>query len=150
MWSPASLWDPLNVEHDFSIDVAASAKNAKCARFYTREDNGLEKSWRYERVWCNPPYSNIEAWVAKATREMRHAECELVCMVLPNNRTEQGWWQTYVEPYRDRQPRAGETFALRTTFLPGRIRFKRPGWKPPPKGDRPPFGVVILTWTRIR
>lgn len=31
---------------------------------YTEEDNGLIKPW-FGRVWCNPPYSNIEEWLKK-------------------------------------------------------------------------------------
>lgn len=95
--TPPELFDPLNERFRFTIDVAASAHNTKCERFYSIEDNGLEQSWAGERVWCNPPYSDIRPWVAKAWGSC----AELVVMLVPANRTEQAWWQDLIEPFRD-------------------------------------------------
>lgn len=127
----------------FTVDVAAAAHNAKCERYYTIDDNGLAQSWRGERVWCNPPYSNIGAWVRKAWTEAPYGTggADLIAMLLPANRTEQRWWQEWVEPYRDSRP------GFRVRFLPGRMRFDRPGVVIGPKGDRPPFGCCLLIWT---
>lgn len=140
--TPDALWRPLNVEHRFTLDAAASPANAKCARYFTRDSDGLLRSWAGERVWCNPPYSRLEPWVAKAWAEMRGG-CELVVMLIPANRTEQPFWQQFVEPFRDGQPRDG--IALTVRFLPGRIRFLAPGQI---KTGSPQFGCVLLTWTR--
>lgn len=125
----------------FDLDVAASAHNAQCARFFTTADNGLRQPWS-GRVWCNPPYSNCADWVRKAWDEWEAGNVTAIAMLLPANRTEQGWWQTLVEPRRDTP-----ASPLRVVFLPGRIRFARPeGWRSP-KGDRPPFGVCLLVWS---
>lgn len=123
----------------FTLDVAAAAHNAKAPRYFTRADDGLAQSWEGERVWCNPPYSDLYAWVLKAWREWKFTDG--IVMLLPANRPEQRWWQELVEPYRDtdRSP-------LRTEFLPGRMRFSRPDAVIGPKGDRPPFGCVLLIW----
>ena len=131
----------------FTLDVAAAEHNAKAPRYYTREDDGLKQSWERERVWCNPPYSDCRAWVQKAwdqwtlSWESAGDRPDLIVMLLPANRVEQGWWQDLVEPYRDRP---GEP--LRVEFLRGRMRFDRPGWIKPAKGDRPPFGCCLLIW----
>jgi hypothetical protein len=92
------VFDPLHKRFRFTLDVAALPHNAKLPRFYTPDDDGLEQSWAGERVWCNPPYSSIEPWVQKAW----NSGARLVVMLVPANRTEQGWWQRLVEPYRDR------------------------------------------------
>jgi phage N-6-adenine-methyltransferase len=123
----------------FTLDVAAAEHNAKCDLFYTRADNGLEQSWADERVWCNPPYSNIADWVDKAWEEWKRTLG--IAMLLPANRCEQRWWQESVEPFRD-QP----TSPLTVRFLPGRMRFDRPSAVIGPKGDRPPFGCCLLVW----
>jgi phage N-6-adenine-methyltransferase len=136
--TPDAFWLPLNEEHRFTLDAAATAENTKVANSYCTD--GLAESWAGERVWCNPPYSDIGPWVAKAWAEMRGG-CELVVMLLPANRTEQRWWQDLVEPHRD-----GTGSVLRVRFLPGRMRFDRPGWTKPAKGDRPPFGCALLVW----
>lgn len=130
----------------FDLDVAAAAHNAKCERYYTAQDDGLQLDW-YRRVWCNPPYSDCGAWVRKAWHEWDRATSwpmrpHLIVMLLPANRVEQGWWQDHVEPYRDRPGSP-----LRVEFLRGRMRFDRPNWTPGPKGDRPPFGCCLLIWS---
>jgi phage N-6-adenine-methyltransferase len=125
----------------FPIDVAAAAHNAKCARHFTITDDGLAQSWAGERVWCNPPYSNIAPWVEKGWLE--HETADLIVMLLPANRTEQGWWMDMVEPYRDR---AGS--ALHVEFLRGRLRFVRAGAVEIGPNERPPFGCCLLIWNQ--
>jgi phage N-6-adenine-methyltransferase len=118
-------------EFHFTIDVAANVTNAKCERFYDLKADGLLQSWADEVVWCNPPYSELPAWTAKATIEVTAT----VVMLLPANRTEQPWWQTYVEPYRDGRGR------VTTRFLAGRQKFAGSG-----SGGSAPFGSVAVIW----
>ena len=133
------VFGPLDAIHHFTIDVAAAAHNTKCDRYYTRADDGLSQSWAGESVWCNPPYSSIGPWVTKAWAE--HHQTRAIVMLLPANRTEQGWWQDMVEPHRDRP-----TSPLKVSFLRGRIRFLKPGQSAIGANERPPFGVCTLTW----
>lgn len=142
------FFEPLHESHQFTIDAAASPTNALLPRFWTAEDDALRQSWRGERVWCNPPYSDLKPWVAKAWAEMEFNDCALVVMLVPANRCEQAWWQRFVELRRDRAPDNG--IALTSRFLRGRMRFRWPESKVFDKrGDRPPFGCVLLTWSRV-
>lgn len=143
-------FDPLNERFRFTLDVAAAPHNAKCARYYTRTDDGLTQPWGGERVWCNPPYSDVAAWVRKAWEEWwSPSPPELIVMLLPANRVEQRWWQELVEPTRDgRGLGDGQPSPLSVEFLPGRMRFIRPNAVIGPKGDRPPFGCCLLIWER--
>lgn len=136
-----TLFDPLRDRFGFTVDVAAAAHNTKCPRYYDTATNGLAQSWAGESVWCNPPYSDIAPWVRKAWEE--HAAARSIVMLLPANRTEQQWWQLYVEPYRDR---AGSPLSVE--FLPGRIRFMKPGQTAIGPNERPPFGCLLLIWQR--
>lgn len=135
--TPRHVFDPLDEEFEFTIDVAASADNALCDRYYDLETDGLAQSWDGERVWCNPPYSDIRPWVEK----MAKSEAEIGVMLLPANRCEQSWWQEYIEP-RQRDGR------VELRFLAGRLRFDTPDhdYTKQPKGNRPPFGVVVVIW----
>jgi phage N-6-adenine-methyltransferase len=137
--TPPEVFNPLNERFRFTVDVAASPANAKLSRYYTIEDDGLAQSWAGERVWCNPPYSDIEPWVIKAHLELAAP----IVMLLPANRTEQGWWQRHVEPYRDK----GRGF--RVEFLKGRLRFIRPGQDAVGPNERPPFGCCLLIWEQL-
>ena len=132
------VFDKLNERFNFTLDVAASPHNAKCDRFFTEEDDGLAQSWAGERVWCNPPYSDIRPWVEKAWGEVGRAD--LVVMLLPANRTEQAWWQDLVEGERDR------VGVLSVEFLRGRMRFIAAGDTEIKPNARPPFGVCLLIW----
>lgn len=122
----------------FTLDVAAAAHNTKCERYFTREQDGLSQSWADELVWCNPPYSAIAPWVRKAWASWE--DTRGIVMLLPANRTEQSWWQRLVEPMRDRGS------GLRVEFLPGRMRFLKPGQTRVGPNERPPFGVCLLIW----
>lgn len=141
--TPGDLWRAWGEEFRFTVDAAAGSHNALCPLFWTEVEDGLKQGWGGHRVWCNPPYSSIAPWVRKAWTAMLVERAELVAMLLPANRTEQRWWQDEVEPWRER---SRERVILRTRFLPGRIRFHRPGWVPGPGGNRPPFGCVLLVW----
>lgn len=134
------VFDPLQERFRFTIDVAACEANTKLPRFYDRVTDGLGQSWARERVWCNPPFSSIAPWVAKAWRE---SNTELIVMLLPANRTEQTWWRDLVEPFRDRPGSP-----LQVEFLPGRLRFLAPGATRVGANERPPFGCCLLIWNR--
>jgi phage N-6-adenine-methyltransferase len=140
------IFGPLHERFDFTIDVAAGEHNTKCERFYDLSIDGLAQSWAEESVWCNPPYSDIRPWVEKAWAEW-HAPKRIrptsIVMLLPANRTEQGWWQDLVEPYRD-SPRT----PLSVEFLEGRIRFIKAGRTDVGPNERPPFGCCLLIWRR--
>lgn len=141
--TPRALWDALDEEFGFTLDVAASAENALTEAYFDLETNGLEQPWSGV-VWCNPPYSGLNAWAEKAFAEIRReGGPDAIVMLLPANRTEQSWWQDWIEPERH----AGR---VETRFLRGRLRFDTPDhdYTKQPKGNRPPFGVVLVIWRR--
>lgn len=95
----------------FDLDVCATSENAKCARFYTPEQNGLDLPWT-GRCWMNPPYGReIGKWVRKASEEI-HKQADHVVCLLPA-RTDTAWWHDYVAPH-----------AERVVFIQGRITFE--------------------------
>lgn len=144
--TPPAMFAELHHRFRFTLDAAASHENAKLPHYWTAADDGLAKPWVRQRVWCNPPYSNIRPWVAKALDEWEFGGNgpHLIVMILPANRTEQGWWQDLVEPFRDGRHPDGP----RTEFLPGRTRFIRHGATETGPGERPLFGCVLLIWDR--
>lgn len=108
MWAtPQDLYDQLNAEFGFGLDVCATAENAKCERFFTAEDDGLAQEWT-GTCWMNPPYGEvIGKWVAKA-RLSAEAGATVVCLVPA--RVDTAWWWDNC--------RFGEI-----RFLRGRLKF---------------------------
>ena len=137
-YTPTKVFNPLAAEFRFTLDVCATRESAKCKRYFTRADDGLRKSWKGERVFCNPPWDEIDVWLKKAWLEEDKAE--LIVMLLPSW-TDRKWWHEHVEPFRDK-----ETNLLKTRFLPGRIRFGKPGDPEGENSGQPNFWCVLLVW----
>jgi hypothetical protein len=93
-WStPQPLFDSLKSEFRFTLDVCATAENAKCATFYTMADNGLAQPWA-GTCWCNPPYGRqIGLWLAKAHESV--ASGATTVALIPS-RTDTRWWHGIV------------------------------------------------------
>lgn len=94
--TPQDFFDKLNEEFHFTLDAADSLENAKCANYFTKEQDGLAKSWGGQVVWLNPPYGRYTTglWVKKAYEEHQRTGCTVV-MLLPA-RTDTIWFHNYI------------------------------------------------------
>ncbi len=94
LWAtPQKVFDALNDEFGFNLDVCANAANAKCKTFFTQDDNGLEKDWGQTVAWMNPPYGRtIGAWMKKAV-DAWNKGATVVCLVPA--RTDTSWWHNF-------------------------------------------------------
>ncbi len=136
--TPPWVFAGFNLRFRFTVDAAASPHNAKLRRYFSVDNDGLSAPWTGERVWCNPPFSNIKPWVEKALRR----EADLVVLLLPSNRTEQAWWQELIEPERIMG-------TVKVEFLQGRMRFIAARDSKVRPNQRPPFGVcLVIVWKR--
>lgn len=90
--TPQELFEALDGEFHFTLDVCATKANAKCRRFFTEQDDGLAQEWSGV-CWMNPPYGDaIEAWVRKAS-EAAWGGATVVCLVPA--RVDTAWWWDY-------------------------------------------------------
>ncbi len=101
----------------------------KADRIFTVKDNGLRRAWS-GRVWMNPPYGTdlIEPFAKKLVYHVRRGHITQA-IVLLNNATETGWFQSLVEA------------ASHICFPKGRIKFRMPGGKAP---GAPTQGQALL------
>jgi len=109
MWAtPNDFFASLDAVFRFETDVCAIAENAKCARYFTPEMDGLSQEWA-GICWMNPPYGRgIGAWVGKALESAKTNGATVVCL-LPA-RVDTRWWHDYCTQ--------GEVH-----FLKGRLKF---------------------------
>ena len=92
--TPQHLFDNLNAEFNFTLDVAAADNTAKCANYYTIEDDALSKDWKGEVCWMNPPYGReIKFWIKKAYEESK--EGAKVVALIPY-RPDTRYWFDYI------------------------------------------------------
>lgn len=111
LWeTPQDLFDKLNNEFQFTLDVCATPENAKCDKFYTKEQDGLKHPWK-GTVWCNPPYGRgIGQWVRRAL--FASVSGSTVVMLLPA-RTDTKWFHDYIYKRNNVEIR----------FIRGRLKF---------------------------
>ena len=122
--TPPELFEELDREFGFDLDVASNDENALCERHYTMEQDGLSQPWR-GHVWCNPPYGRaIGAWMRKAAETDEGGV--VVCLVPA--RTDTAWWHEWV------------TRATEVRFLRGRLHFSG--------GGAAPFPSAIVVFDR--
>jgi len=72
----------LNKEFRFTLDACALPDNAKCRKFFTPQEDGLNQDWGGNNIFCNPPYGKkIAAWVEKCYRESRKDNTKVVLLI---------------------------------------------------------------------
>jgi phage N-6-adenine-methyltransferase len=154
--TPKRLFAELDTEFRFTLDACATHQNALCTRYFTLDGrfshgertsfgghtNGLTGSWGGERVWCNPPFSELQEWTDKAWEEQEHAH--QIVMLVPANRTDQPWWQKNVAPYIKK-------VGFDVRWRDQRDRFTVDGGKPilnkQGKVGTPSFACALLIWS---
>lgn len=64
--TPQDFFETLDAEFHFTLDPCSTDENAKCAKHYTRQQDGLVQDWTGEIVFCNPPYGReMPKWIKK-------------------------------------------------------------------------------------
>jgi phage N-6-adenine-methyltransferase len=108
VWAtPQDFFDALNKKYGFTLDVCADNRNAKCKKYFTKKDNGLEQEWK-GTCWMNPPYGReIYQWMKKAY-ESSLKGATVVCLIPA--RTDTKWWHKYCTQGS-------------VTFIKGRLKF---------------------------
>lgn len=141
--TPQDLFDKLNDEFGFSLDVAATEENSKCEMYSNKFTNALTHDWFFydERddyyfginsAWMNPPYSrgNIEKFCQKAYEESQKG-CVVVGLLPGDSSTK--WFHKYVMK------------AHEIRFCTKRVQFIDPDTGKHGKNG-PTFGSIIVVW----
>lgn len=128
--TPHRLFNELDKEFGFTLDVCATKKNTKCARYFDKKTDGLSQLWT-GTCWMNPPYGRvIGKWVKKAYLSSLMDEATVVCL-LPA-RTDTAWFHDYI---------LGKGTV---EFLRGRLCFSRS------KGNAPFPSMIIVYDPTVR
>ena len=106
--TPQSNFNELAREFAFELDVCADKENTKCARFFTREDDGLKQTWG-GYCWMNPPYGReIGAWTRRCLEVAKFDGVEVIALVPA--RVDARWFRDCWD-------------AVAICFVYGRLRF---------------------------
>lgn len=98
----------------FLLDVAATCKNAKCLDYITKQRDAIKQDWNAGGGlwWCNPPFSQVEAFLEKAWEEFEKGHYGI--MLVPSNQ-ETRWFRKNITECN-----------LRRLVWPRRISFLHP------------------------
>lgn len=115
--TPIALFQTWNRIYCFTNDVAADSNSALCNIWYGPGapegwENALTVPWG-TRNWCNPPYSKVKEFTAKAAAEAQNGS--LTVMLLPA-RTDTRWFHDHIY----RKPN------VTVDFIKGRVKFVNP------------------------
>ena len=129
LWqTPQWLISSLNkVFGGFDLDPCAPRRrnNYTAKRGFTVDDDGLNRPW-YGRVFINPPYSNLAAWIGKITLEAASPKVALLVALVPA-RTDTQWWHNALQS------------GTSVLFLKGRLKFGQ-------NAQSAPFPSALLCW----
>ncbi len=109
--TPQDLFDELNKEFNFVLDVCATKENAKCNSYFNIELDALSIDWSLDEYygwkWMNPPYGRqIKDWIKKASEERK------VVALIPA-RTDTKYFHDYIYQKPNTKIR----------FIKGRLKF---------------------------
>lgn len=106
--TPREFFDKIHKRFEFTLDGAATKRNALLPRFSSRRG---QRSWAGERVFCNPPWSDITPFVLVAPT------AEFACLLVPA-RTNCRWFHKALE------------LGARPEYFLGKLNFGGP-WNSP-------------------
>jgi len=136
----------------FALDIFTDGENAKCAQFYTAENNALTQDWTADLDgrwgWANPPYSRSSYLdgdkrkepltgmrnIMKKAFEEREKGAKFVFLI--KAATAEVWWPENAD---------------HIVFIRGRVGFKVPEWFIPEEGAKAAnagFGAVLAIFNK--
>lgn len=131
--TPDDLFNQLDKEFHFTLDVCADDLNKKCNLYFTEKHNGLIQSWENQICWMNPPYDDIGSWMQKALVEKILNKVTTVCL-LPA-RTDVRWFWNYVIDHAE------------IRLIKGRLKFTRGTYDGIPREPYPaPYPSLIVVF----
>jgi len=127
--TPQDFYNQLDAEFEFTLDPCASQSSAKCASFYTADDDGLSKDWEGHTVFMNPPYGRkIGNWIQKAYEEGEKSNTRVVALIPA--RTDTKYWHNYCMK------------ATEIRFVKGRLKFGQGNTK-----NSAPFPSAVIVFS---
>lgn len=108
--TPLEFFRSLDDEFHFDLDPCATPLNAKSARYFTKDQDGLSQDWATHTVFCNPPYGRSTIrWAQKCYEASLNGA---TVVLLAHARTDTRWFHSWVYHKADE-----------IRFVRGRLKF---------------------------
>lgn len=106
--TPVDLFNKLNSEFHFTVDLCANNFNHLCDKFYSISNDGLKADLTNQVVFCNPPYSR--PLQDKFIKKCFFSGAD-TCVLLIPARTDKKVFHDYILPFAE------------IRFIKGRLHF---------------------------
>ncbi len=126
--TPRYFYEYFNEYFGFTRDCCADEINHKHEKYWSKQDNALEQSWKDEILWCNPPFGQIADFAEKAYNELQKHGTTTV-MITPNY-SGTFYYQDYISK-------------AQIWHITGRIRFQLPG-RQELAGENPNYMIIVV------
>lgn len=133
--TPPELFDALNDEFRFKVDVCATQNNMFCHTYFTQQRSALDEEWtsnnyQYEPCFVNPPFSQTQKFLLRAEEQAKKHNITVVA--LANANTDTKWFER------------AEKSANEIRLLTGRVQFLKPDGSKAKNGNAK--GQCIIVW----
>jgi phage N-6-adenine-methyltransferase len=138
--TPQELYEELNSEFRFTLDVCATEANAKHTSYFNEQQDGLVQDWGRNIYWMNAPWGvGLNTWIKKAFESAQRG-ATVVCLVPAA--TDLAWWHDYALWGEIRYIQGRPKFVMpegtwQQTFSPSAIVIFRPPAERNQSQDRP-------------
>lgn len=158
LWeTPQWLFDELNEEFNFEIDLCANKDNHKCNMYFNNylvKDMSTGSLLGFNIAFMNPPYSNPLPFINKAYEDSKY--CKIVMLIKCDTSTK-AWgvfWNYRKDMWWALKPGTKDKFitnsnpigpkpGVEVRFLPKRLKFER-GGIPSKNCANFPSAIVIM------
>jgi phage N-6-adenine-methyltransferase len=131
--TPPEIFNQLDREFNFTIDAAATSENAKCSKFFTKEDCAIkQKSWGKDEVVFLSPPSNKQDKTKFIIKAYNESQKGTIVVLLLANATDSQYFKKWLSK--------GEV-----RFIRGRIKFHRFGLQ---LNNHVPYGSMICIFKK--
>ena len=128
--TPQALFNALDQEFNFDLDVCASDENTLCENWYTKEHSFLNVELNcFEAAFLNPPYSQTALFLDRAAQQAK--EHNLTVVALVNANTDTKWFADAVKSSNE------------IRLITGRIGFNSSSGK---KANGNTKGQCLIIW----
>ena len=130
--TPQSLFEILNDEFNFEVDLCADNSNYKCDKYFTQDDDALSQDWgEFSSCFCNPPYeSNTQNKFVEKAHDTFLEHGNTIVLLIPA-RTDTKRWHKYIFGIAE------------VRFLEGRLKFECDG---EPHANPAPFPSAVVVF----
>ena len=94
--TPQFVFDYFNDTYEYNFDGAANHLNNKCENWSSDYFNHKTNKMEFNRVWINPPYSNIRPWIERAVSDKKRGI--LTTLLVPAT-PDASWWPSKASEY---------------------------------------------------